>query len=89
MRLFLGWKTFAQACIGQAFNPVAIVLISWTFRIQDPNKKLFLIVCMISGGVALASYGELRFDLFGFITQALAVGVSFPSAFISQNAGRP
>ncbi|KAL1744887.1 triose-phosphate transporter family-domain-containing protein [Schizophyllum fasciatum] len=57
----------------KAFNPVAILLISWAFRISDPNKRLALIVLMISAGVALASGGELRFNLFGFIVQALAV----------------
>jgi len=57
----------------KAFNPVAILLISWTFRIQDPNRKLFMIVSLISCGVALASYGEVKFDLVGFVTQALAV----------------
>ncbi|KAF8633481.1 hypothetical protein AX15_001408 [Amanita polypyramis BW_CC] len=57
----------------KAFTPVAILLISWTFRIQDPNKKLALIVLMISSGVALASHGELKFNLIGFITQAAAV----------------
>ncbi|GLB42046.1 putative TPT-domain-containing protein [Lyophyllum shimeji] len=57
----------------KAFNPVVILLISWTFRLQDPNKKLFLIVIMISSGVALASHGELRFHLGGFLVQAGAV----------------
>jgi len=57
----------------KAFNPVAILLIQWIFRIQDMNQRLFVIVLMISGGVCLASYGELRFDLFGFIIQSLAV----------------
>lgn len=57
----------------KAFTPVAILLISWTFRLQEPNKKLGVIVCMISSGVALASQGELRFNLFGFLTQAVAV----------------
>ncbi|KAH9899221.1 TPT-domain-containing protein [Cubamyces lactineus] len=57
----------------KAFNPVAILLISWTFRIQDPNKRLAMIVLMISSGVALASRGELRFNLIGFLTQAAAV----------------
>ena len=34
---------------------------------------------MISSGVALASRGELRFNLVGFLTQAAAVGVrAFP-----------
>jgi len=57
----------------KAFTPVAILLISWTFRIQEPNKKLAVIVFMISIGVALASHGELKFNLVGFITQAAAV----------------
>ncbi|KAI0828642.1 TPT-domain-containing protein [Trametes gibbosa] len=58
----------------KAFTPVAILLISWTFRIQDPSKRLAVIVFMISSGVALASHGELRFNLVGFLTQAAAVG---------------
>ena len=51
-------------------------MFSWTFRLQDPNKRLAVIVFMISSGVALASRGELRFNLFGFIVQAAAVAVS-------------
>ncbi|KAF8903293.1 triose-phosphate transporter family-domain-containing protein [Gymnopilus junonius] len=57
----------------KAFVPVAILLISWTFRVQEPNKKLAVIVFMISTGVALASQGELHFNLLGFLTQAAAV----------------
>ena len=38
-----------------------------------------MIVFMISTGVALASHGELRFNLIGFITQAAAVAVRSPS----------
>ncbi|KAG5646762.1 hypothetical protein DXG03_002448 [Asterophora parasitica] len=57
----------------KAFTPVAILLISWTFRLQDPSKKLAVIVFMISSGVALASHGELRFHLGGFLVQAGAV----------------
>ncbi len=58
------------------FNPVAILAISCVSRIQEPNRKLFMIVLMISMGVALASRGELRFSLTGFIIQAAAVSVS-------------
>jgi hypothetical protein len=36
---------------------------------------LAIIVFMISSGVALASHGELRFNLIGFLIQAAAVGV--------------
>ncbi|KAI0701365.1 TPT-domain-containing protein [Cytidiella melzeri] len=57
----------------KAFIPVAILLISWTFRLQEPSKRLAVIVFMISSGVALASKGELRFNLVGFVTQAAAV----------------
>lgn len=66
----------------QAFTPVAILLISWTFRIQEPNKKLAIIVFMISMGVALTSHGEMNFNLFGFLTQAAAVAVRTISRFI-------
>ncbi|KAH9973875.1 TPT-domain-containing protein [Lactifluus volemus] len=58
----------------KAFTPVAILFISWAFHIQEPNRKLAVIVLMISSGVALASRGELRFNLIGFLTQAAAVG---------------
>ncbi|KAI0066860.1 TPT-domain-containing protein [Artomyces pyxidatus] len=57
----------------KAFTPVAILLISFVFRIQEPNRKLAVIVFMISSGVALASQGELHFNLIGFLTQAAAV----------------
>jgi len=36
---------------------------------------------MISSGVALASHGELRFNLIGFLVQAAAVGVRPVSFF--------
>ncbi|KAJ7185639.1 TPT-domain-containing protein [Mycena filopes] len=57
----------------KAFNAVAVLLISWTFRIAEPNRRLALIVFMISSGVALTSTGELRFNLLGFLIQAAAV----------------
>ncbi|KAJ7778288.1 TPT-domain-containing protein [Mycena metata] len=57
----------------KAFNAVAVLLISWTFRIAEPNRKLALIVLMISSGVALTSTGELRFNLLGFLIQVAAV----------------
>lgn len=62
---------------------MAILLISWTFRLQEPSKKLGVIVFMISAGVALASKGELRFDLVGFVTQAAAVAVRPPNLALS------
>lgn len=66
----------------QAFTPVAILLISWISRIAEPNKKLAVIVFMISIGVALTSHGELRFNLVGFLTQSAAVGVRLLSSYL-------
>ncbi|KAF9519313.1 hypothetical protein BS47DRAFT_1312510 [Hydnum rufescens UP504] len=57
----------------KAFTPVAILLISFAFRIQEPNRRLFFIVFLISCGVCLASYGEIAFDMTGFLIQAGAI----------------
>ncbi|KAL7423481.1 hypothetical protein Q5752_001061 [Cryptotrichosporon argae] len=57
----------------KAFNPVAILLISFAFRIQEPNGRLSVIVLLISVGCALAAYGEVHFELFGFICQCAAL----------------
>ncbi|PVF97359.1 TPT-domain-containing protein [Serendipita vermifera] len=57
----------------KAFNPVAILLISFAIKIKEPSRRLFVIVLTISFGVCMASYGELHFNLVGFIIQALAV----------------
>lgn len=57
----------------KAFNPVAILLISFAFKLQDPNARLMAIVAMISTGCALAAYGEVHFELFGFLCQCAAI----------------
>jgi hypothetical protein len=57
----------------KAFIPCSILLLQWTFRLKEPNRRLGGIVLMISTGVALASYGELNFNIVGFTIQALAV----------------
>ncbi|KAG7571118.1 hypothetical protein FFLO_00943 [Filobasidium floriforme] len=57
----------------KAFNPVVILLISFAFRLQEPNQRLIGVVAMISLGCCTAAYGELHFVLTGFICQALAL----------------
>lgn len=57
----------------KAFVPVSILLVSFAFRIQEPNKRLIAIVCTISLGVSMASYGEVAFNLTGFLIQVSAV----------------
>lgn len=57
----------------KAFNPVGILLISFAFKIQEPNARLLAIVLMISLGCALAAYGEVHFELIGFVCQCAAI----------------
>jgi len=57
----------------KAFVPVSILLVSFAFRLQEPSQRLIIVVLMISFGVSLASYGELAFNLTGFLIQAGAV----------------
>ncbi|TYJ52769.1 hypothetical protein B9479_006620 [Cryptococcus floricola] len=57
----------------RAFNPVAILLISFVFKIQEPNGRLIIIVLMISMGCFLAAYGEVHFELTGFLCQCAAL----------------
>ncbi|EIW69573.1 hypothetical protein TREMEDRAFT_30762, partial [Tremella mesenterica DSM 1558] len=57
----------------KAFTPVAILLISAIFKLQALTQKLVMIVILISTGCALAAYGEVHFELFGFLCQASAV----------------
>jgi hypothetical protein len=55
----------------QAFIPVLILLISFVMRIQEPSRRLLVIVLTISFGVSLASYSELHFNAMG--TYILAI----------------
>lgn len=57
----------------KAFNPVAILLISFAFKIQEPNGRLIVIVLLISTGCFLAAYGEIHFELVGFLCQCAAL----------------
>jgi hypothetical protein len=53
--------------------PVAVLLISFAFRLKEPSLQLIAIVSTISIGVAVASYGEVGFAMSGFIAQVLAI----------------
>nr|ODN86378.1 hypothetical protein L203_04080 [Cryptococcus depauperatus CBS 7841] len=57
----------------KAFNPVAILLISFAFKLQEPNSRLIVIVLLISTGCFLAAYGEIHFELTGFLCQCAAL----------------
>lgn len=59
----------------KAFTPVSVLLVSAAFKLKELNQKIIAIVCCISLGVAIASYGEVDFELVGFLVQALAIGI--------------
>jgi hypothetical protein len=54
---------------------VAILLISFAFRIQEPNGRLMAIVgvSLATSLCTLAAYGEVHFELFGFLCQCAAI----------------
>jgi hypothetical protein len=53
--------------------PVAVLLISFVFGLKQPSGVLIAIVMSISLGVATASYGEVDFEMTGFIAQVMAI----------------
>ena len=54
----------------QATMPVAVLLTSWVLRVAPPSMKTLGNVSLIVVGVMIASIGELKFDLTGFLYQA-------------------
>jgi len=54
---------------------VVVLLISFILKLKEPSRKLLAIVLIISVGVAIASYGEVEFELIGFLVQALAIAI--------------
>lgn len=51
----------------QATNAVATLLTTWAFGIEPPNLKKLGNVSFIVAGVVVASFGEIKFVLTGFI----------------------
>ncbi|GAA5984426.1 hypothetical protein JCM5350_003357 [Sporobolomyces pararoseus] len=59
----------------KAFTPVSVLLVSAAFKLKELNAKILCIVGIISVGVVIASYGEIDFELIGFLVQALAIAI--------------
>ncbi|KAI1330997.1 triose-phosphate transporter family-domain-containing protein [Xylariaceae sp. FL0255] len=57
----------------KATNAVATLLATWAFGMAAPNLNRLLNVSTIVIGVAIASFGELKFDGFGFIVQITGI----------------
>ncbi|KAK0532590.1 hypothetical protein OC835_003281 [Tilletia horrida] len=58
----------------KAFMPVAVLLLSFAVGLKAVSASLLGIVLAISGGVAIASYGEAEFVYSGFVEQCIAIG---------------
>lgn len=59
----------------KATTPVAVLLAGWALGVSSPNLKTFLNVSAIVIGVVIASIGEIKFDVIGFMYQM--AGVAF------------
>lgn len=59
----------------KATTPVAVLLAGWALGVSSPNLKTFLNVSAIVVGVIIASIGEIKFDIIGFMYQM--AGVAF------------
>lgn len=53
----------------KATTPVAVLLIGWAFGVSPPNLKTLGNVSFIVVGVVIASYGEIKFVMVGFLFQ--------------------
>lgn len=51
----------------QATNAVVTLFATWAFGIAPPNMKVLGNVGIIVLGVVIASFGEIKFDLVGFV----------------------
>lgn len=59
--------------IHKATTPVAVLIATWSLGVAPPNFKTLGNVSFIVIGVILASFGEIMFDLTGFIYQVTGV----------------
>ena len=57
----------------QATNAVATLLATWIFGLAPPNMRTLANVSTIVIGVAIASFGEIKFDIVGFLFQAAGI----------------
>ena len=62
--------------MAQAFIPVVVHLMSYAIGLAEMDGTIALILGMISTGCVIAALGELKFSMFGFVCQVLAVVVS-------------
>ncbi|KAB5585826.1 triose-phosphate transporter family-domain-containing protein [Coniochaeta sp. 2T2.1] len=57
----------------KATTPVAVLFSSWALGVSQPNLKVFLNVSIIVVGVVIASLGEIKFVMIGFVFQIMGI----------------
>ncbi|TPX07875.1 uncharacterized protein E0L32_010450 [Thyridium curvatum] len=57
----------------KATTPVAVLISSWCLGLSQPSLKVFLNVSAIVVGVILASIGEIKFVMIGFLFQMAGI----------------
>ncbi|KAI1854150.1 hypothetical protein JX265_000553 [Neoarthrinium moseri] len=57
----------------KATNAAATLIATWAFGMAAPNMKVLFNVLIIVVGVAIASFGELKFEMFGFLVQIAGI----------------
>ncbi|KAL8951942.1 MAG: hypothetical protein Q9222_002126 [Ikaeria aurantiellina] len=62
---------FIQMLKGTA--PIAVFLALWSLRLDSPTLSRLLTLCVIVCGIGLASFGEIKFQITGFVFQMSAV----------------
>lgn len=50
-------------------SPVTVLFVSWVWGVAEPNCSTLVNILVIVAGVALASFGEIRFSFIGFFFQ--------------------
>lgn len=59
--------------VAKATTPVAVLIATWTLGVEPPNFRTLANVSFIVIGVIIASLGEIKFVLFGFIVQMMGI----------------
>lgn len=57
----------------KAAAPIAVLLATWSFGLAKPSLGALCNVCLIVVGVAIASFGEVRFHALGVFYQLAAI----------------
>lgn len=67
--MYEGSSVRTQLTVPQATTPVAVLIASWIFGVAPVNLKTLGNVSFIVIGVVIASYGEIQFNMTGFLYQ--------------------